>query len=126
MDTWAPVLPSVRIGIPVAETSGAATAPSAAVPRKSRREIAMDPPLARLSRIRYQVKHHRAAMGACPVLEDIDALPRPERHAALLHRDRNLSQCQRGADVRRHIIGPFGGVAVQPVIFRSNAAEELI
>ena len=28
--------------------------------------------------------------------------------------------------MRRHIVGAFGGVAIQPVVFRSDPAEELI
>src|SRR3954465_9115859 len=107
MDTWAPVLPSVRIGIPVADTIGAAIAPSAAVPRKSRREIPMDPPPARLSRIGHEMKHHRAAVRSGAMLENIDPLPRSKRHPAVLHRDGKLRQRERGTDVRRHVIGPF-------------------
>ena len=79
--------PRVRIGMPVAEyTSGAATAPNAAVQGNRAVKFPSDSPLARLSRIGEQVKHDRPAVRAGAVLEDVDALPRAERHAAAARR----------------------------------------
>src|SRR5262249_12965882 len=58
--------PNGRIGMPVAETNGTATAPSAAVPIKSRREILIPE---RLSRLTDQVEQRIVGRGAsreCP------------------------------------------------------------
>src|SRR4051794_5212203 len=80
-ETWAPVLPRVRIGMPVAEMRGVAAAPMAAAPRKSRLEIPIDASRPTLSRIAEEVKHDRAAVRARAVLEDVNTLPRAEREA---------------------------------------------
>src|SRR5215471_9853389 len=117
MDTCAPVLPSVRMGIPVAETSGvAATAPSAAAPRKSRRETDMAMLLRKtLSRFADKVQQHRAPVRRGAVFEEIHSLPGAQQHPAALHRDGNLCQRERGTNVRGHIVGPFDGVAVEAI-----------
>src|SRR5690349_1935549 len=108
------------MGIPVAETRGAATAPIAAVPRKSRREMLISPPPRSLSRFAYKVQDDTASVRPGTVLEHINALPCPERHPALLNRYRKLRQGQCRADVRRHVIRPFDRVAVQPVVLRHD------
>jgi hypothetical protein len=80
--------------------------------------------LARL--LSQQVKHHAAPVRGRTVLENVNPLPGAERHSAIFDRDRELCQRECGADVRRHIVGTFHGVAVQPVVFRRQAAEKSI
>src|SRR5258708_430674 len=99
--------------MPVAETSGAATAPSAAVPRKSRREMAIT---RRLSRFADQVQQHVAAMRHGAVLEQIYALPGTERHAAVLDGNGKLGEGERGADVSRHVVRALYGVAIEAAV----------
>lgn len=65
-------------------------------------------------------------MRARTMLEDIDALPRPERHPTVVDRDRQLRQGERGADVGGHVVWPFNGVPVKSVVLRRETAEELI
>src|SRR5438067_8646175 len=61
--------------------------------------------------IRDEVEHHAAAMWRRAVLEEVDALPRSQHHFPTLHGNGELRQRERGADVCRHIVRPFAGVA---------------
>ena len=60
------------------------------------------------------------------MLKQIDALPRAQRHSPALHRNRELSGRQGRSNMRGHVIGPFHGVPVQPVILGRKAAEKHI
>src|ERR1041384_2034864 len=88
MDTWAPVRPSVRIGMPDAEIKGVATAPSAAVPRKSRLDIPIgssSPEITTMPAALFaeQVQHDAAPVVRGTMLENVYTLPGAECEPAL-------------------------------------------
>ena len=58
------------------------------------------------------MQHHFAPMRRVAMLEDIKPLPGAQRRLAVLHRNADRGLGQRGADMRRHVVRPFGGVAV--------------
>ncbi len=57
------------------------------------------------------------------MLKQIDALPRPERRATIHDGYREMRLCERGADVRRHVIGAFVRMAIPRIVFRSDTLE---
>jgi hypothetical protein len=59
------------------------------------------------------------------VLEQINALPRSERHSSRKHRNRQLSLCQGSANVRRHVVGTFDGVAIPRIVFPHETLEKI-
>ena len=71
-----------------------------------------------------QMEHHIPAVGGGAVLENVDALPCSERHAALLHGNRQLGEGEGGPYVSGHIVGTFDGVAIQAVVLGDQAIEE--
>ena len=81
---------------------------------------------ANYSRFTDHVQKHIAAMRRGAVLEEINALPRAERHAPILHRNGKLRGRQRRADVRGHVVGAFDGVPVKPIVLGHHAAEERV
>src|SRR3954451_8461414 len=110
--------------MPAAETKGPATAPSAAVPRNPRREMLIPPPSRKLSRFTEQVQHDTPPVRPRAVFEDINALPRPEGHTSVFHRDGELCQGQCGADMCRHVVRAFDGMAIEPIVLGHEAIEE--
>src|SRR5262245_49647175 len=57
-----------------------------------------------------EVKGYVALIAVGAVLEDVEALPGSERHAAVRDGDGDAGLGERGANVGGHIVGPFGGV----------------
>ena len=66
---------------------------------------------------------HAADPGSPAVLEEIDPLPRAEGEGTLDDRDRLRRGGQSGPNVRRHVIGAFGGVRVVRCVFRGKKSE---
>ena len=60
------------------------------------------------------------------MLENVHALPGSERHASFHDGNPKLRQGQRRADVRRHIVGTFHGVAIEAVVLRHQPGEERV
>src|SRR5438105_3017661 len=69
-----------------------------------------------------EMQDELAAVPGGAVLEDVDRLPRAERERAVDDRDRELGRGEGGADVRRHVVGTFGGMAVEAVVLRNDPA----
>src|SRR5688572_7786549 len=67
-----------------------------------------------------------AAVRRGAMLEDVHRLPGPERELAVDDRDRELRRGQRGADVGGHVVGPLGGVAIQPLVLGHELPEERV
>jgi len=65
-----------------------------------------------------------ATVGGRAVFKNINALPRSKRHAAVLDRNGELREGERGADVRRHVVRPLHGVPVEAIVLRNEPAEE--
>jgi len=65
-------------------------------------------------------------MGTVAVLPDIDALPGSQNRSSPGNWNRELCLGERRADVRGHIVRPFRGMAVEPLIFRNQPPEELL
>ena len=63
--------------------------------------------------IAEQMQHDAAPVRPHPMLEQIHALPGPQRQLALVNRDRQLGLRERRPDMRRHIVRPLRGVPVQ-------------
>ncbi len=64
-------------------------------------------------------------MRALSMFEQVNALPGSQRQLALVNWDRKLRLRERRADMRRHVVGPFGGVPVEARVFRDQAGEEI-
>ena len=60
------------------------------------------------------------------MLEQEDALPRPERHAACGNGDRLAGAREYHSEVRGHVVWPLGGVDEIVRILRHEALEELV
>src|SRR5882724_12854572 len=54
-----------------------------------------------------ELQHHLAPVRACPVLDQIDALPSTERKRAAAHRNMQRNAGQHGLDMSRHVVGPL-------------------
>ena len=65
-----------------------------------------------------KMKHDGAPMWRTAMLEQVDALPGAKCQATFDHGDRQLRLRQRGADVRRHVVGPFRAVDVASILRR--------
>ena len=70
------------------------------------------------------MQRHGTAVPVAPVLKQIDTLPRPEHEPPGLHGYRELGLGQHRADVSRHVVGPLGGVAVEPIVLGYQPLEE--
>src|SRR5581483_5176015 len=68
----------------------------------------------------------RSGMGGGPVLVEQDPLPCTEGGAALPDRDGEGGRGEGGADVCRHVVGTFGGVAEERVALRNQPVEEAL
>ena len=73
-----------------------------------------------------QMKRNPAAMWAGTVLEYVQALPGSQGHSSVFDGNRYLGKSQRRTDVCGHVVGSFCRVPVQPVILRSDSAEEVV
>src|SRR6266852_5007758 len=73
-----------------------------------------------------QGQHHRTPVRRAPVLENEDALPRPQGEAPRFDRDRQLRRQESAADVSRHVVGPLLGVAITPDILGGQRAKEIL
>ena len=60
-------------------------------------------------------------MRGCTMLKQVYALPRAQRHSPPFHRNRKMRRRQGGANMRGHVVRPFDGVPVQPVILGNHA-----
>jgi hypothetical protein len=60
-----------------------------------------------LSSLADEMQHDFAIMRRAAMLEEIDALPCAERELSVDDRNGKMRLRQRGADMRRHIVGPF-------------------
>ena len=58
------------------------------------------------------------------VFENVDALPRAEGEISEVDGDRQLCLRERGANMSGHVVGAFGCVSVEGVVFGDEAAEE--
>ena len=56
----------------------------------------------------------------------INPLPGPKTELAAADRDREIHRSERGADVRRHVVVPFGGVDEEGIPVRDKPGEELL
>jgi hypothetical protein len=63
----------------------------------------------------------RAAM-----LDEVESLPGAEHEASVRERNRQLRRQQRGANMRRHIVGSFIGVAIAPRLLGGERAQEIL
>lgn len=57
-----------------------------------------------------EVKHHLAAVRAAAVLEEVDALPRPEDEPAAREGDGKRNLSEGGPDMGRHVIRSLAAV----------------
>ena len=73
-----------------------------------------------------QVKHHAPSVRRRAMIEQVHALPRPQRQPSAFHRNRKLRQSERRANVRRHVVRPFARVPVQAIILRHQPVEKRI
>ena len=71
------------------------------------------------------VQHHFAPVRRVAVFEHINALPGTQRQPAFVQRDADTGLCQGRADVRRHVVGPFGGMAEARAAF-GEIREEIL
>jgi hypothetical protein len=71
------------------------------------------------------VQHHAPALRMRSMLEQINPLPRSQRHPPPDHWDREVRLRQRRANVRRHVVWTFGGMTVAVVILRRKPFEEI-
>lgn len=71
------------------------------------------------------VQHHIPLVWAFAMLEQVDSLPCAERQPAMVYRDAELRLRQRGANVRSHVVGPFGGMPVEARIIGYQPLEEI-
>ena len=60
------------------------------------------------------------------MLEQVNPLPRPQHRSALGNGDRERHIRQRTPYVRRHVVRPLGGVAVERRVFRYQPFEESV
>ena len=67
----------------------------------------------------------RTARTMRSMLEEIDALPSPKRQASINHGNGQMSLRERRAYMCGHVVRPFHGVAIQRIVLRSNAFEEV-
>lgn len=58
------------------------------------------------------------------MLPQEDALPRPQGEAPAGDGDRKRRGGERAFDMRGHVVGAFGGVSVERVVFGDEAIEE--
>jgi hypothetical protein len=56
-------------------------------------------------------QHHLAPVRRVAMLEHINPLPGAQRQPALVQRNADRGLGQRRTDMRRHVVGPLGGVA---------------
>jgi len=71
------------------------------------------------------MQDHAAALRTSPVLENIQTLPRSQRHAPAQHRNRKMGLGQRRADVRGHVIRAFERVTISRIVFRNQSLEKI-
>jgi len=72
-----------------------------------------------------QMHHHPAPLPVLPVFKHIYSLPGPQSKASLLQRDRKVSLRQGCLDMRRHVVGSLGGMAVRAIRW-CDAAEKIL
>jgi hypothetical protein len=70
------------------------------------------------------MQHDFAAMSTSPMLDQINALSRSERQAAVDDRNGKVSLRQRRANVRRHVVRAFGTMLEQRVAVGHQAREK--
>jgi len=73
-----------------------------------------------------QMQHDAAAVRSRAVFEHVNSLPGAQCEPGIDDRDGQLRLRKRGADMRRHVIGTLGGVAVPGCVFGNDARKELI
>src|SRR2546430_11463262 len=61
--------------------------------------------------LRQKMQNDAAPVGALPMFKQVDALPCTQCQFPIAHRNRKLCLRERGANVGRHVVRPFRGVA---------------
>src|SRR6266516_2407342 len=73
-----------------------------------------------------KMRSNSALMRRGAMLPEIDALPGAQRELAPADRDGKIDWRQSGANMRRHIVVPFGGMDKQRVAVRHQPGEEFL
>lgn len=71
------------------------------------------------------MQHNAPPVRPHPMLEQINALPSPQRQLAFVNRDGQLRLRQRRPYVRSHIVRSLGSMSVEARIFGNKATEEI-
>ena len=72
------------------------------------------------------MEYHISPMMRYAMLEQIDSLPGAQRKPAFVYGNGQVCLCERGAYVRRHVVRAFHGMAIEPLVFWSDAREEVV